>query len=176
MVSQDVIHSFYVPAFRLKHDVLPGRYETMWLRPDRVGAFPLYCAEFCGTDHAAMTGRIVVMSPADFAEWLARGSPDDSLVAQGRAAFQRFGCSGCHDHGAAIRAPSLAGIYGTPVPLSDGRVVTADERYLRDSILLPHAEVVAGYEPRMPSFAGRIGEGDLMAIIAYLRSLPPVTP
>lgn len=171
MSSQDVIHSFFIPAFRVKHDVLPGRAEDIWFEPERVGVFHLFCAEYCGTDHSRMTGRIVVLSQPAFDQWLSRQDTDGTLAAQGEKLFRQFGCSGCHGAGATVRAPLLDGLYGKAVPLADGTIETADERYLRDSILQPRSQVAAGYEPVMPSFAGRISEGELIAIVAYIKSL-----
>ena len=178
MTSEDVIHDFGVPAFRLKRDVLPGRYEALWLRPTRVGTYHLFCDQFCGTDHAAMTGTITVMSGPDYQDWLARNATSASLVAQGQALFIRHGCSGCHQAGlsggsSTVHAPSLNGVYLSPVPLSDGSTVLADDRYLHDSILYPRQAVVAGYAPVMPSFDKVIDEEDLLQIIAYIKSLAP---
>jgi cytochrome c oxidase subunit 2 len=171
MISQDVIHSFFVPALRVKQDVLPGRYVSLWFEAVQTGEFPLYCAEFCGTEHAHMGGRIVVLEPAAFERWLSEQAPSESLAASGEKLFRSLGCSGCHDGAGTVRAPSLQDLYGRPVPLSDGRVVTADDRYIRDSILLPRAEIAAGYAPVMPSFAGRLGEDELLELIAYIKSL-----
>jgi cytochrome c oxidase subunit 2 len=171
MTSEDVIHSFFVPAFRLKQDVLPGRYTQMWFTATEAGRFHLFCAEYCGTDHSRMHGDVVVMEPADFARWLEAHRGASDMAARGEALFRDYGCSGCHSANASVHAPDLAGMYGKPVPLSDGSVVVADERYIRDSILLPAKEVAAGYAPIMPSFAGRIGEGDILDLIAYVRSL-----
>lgn len=169
MTSQDVIHSFYVPAFRVKQDVLPGRYTQMWFTPTKLGTFDLLCAEFCGTDHAAMRGEVVVMRPARYARWL-QAHAGAGLAARGEILFRRFGCSGCHGSGASVHAPDLTGIYGTSVALADGDTVTVDDRYLHDSIMLPGTQVVAGYAPIMPSYQGRIGEEDVLALIAYLKS------
>jgi cytochrome c oxidase subunit 2 len=171
MTSEDVIHSFFVPAFRLKQDVLPGRYTEMWFTPTETGRFHLFCAEYCGTDHARMHGDIVVMEPAEFARWLDSHRAGADMAARGEALFREYGCSGCHGANASVHAPNLAGLYGRPVPLADGTVVVADERYLRDSILLPAREVAAGYEPIMPSFAGRIGEQEILELIVYIESL-----
>ncbi len=171
MSSQDVIHSFFVPAFRVKRDVVPGTSEEIWFRPRKPGVFHLFCAEYCGTDHSRMTGRIVVMQQPEFEQWLARQDVDGTLAAQGASLFRQFGCGGCHGNGAAVRAPPLQGVYGKRVPLSDGTTQIADERYLRDSILHPRAQIVAGYEPLMPSFEGKISEDELIKIIAYLKSL-----
>jgi cytochrome c oxidase subunit 2 len=171
MTSQDVIHSFFVPAFRLKQDVLPGRYTEMWFTATQTGRFHLFCAEYCGTDHARMGGDVVVMEPADYARWLSahRGAPD--MASRGEELFRHFGCSGCHGANASVHAPNLAGLYGKPVPLADGTTTVADERYIRDSILLPRREVAAGYEPIMPSFAGQIGEDEILDLIAYIKRL-----
>jgi cytochrome c oxidase subunit 2 len=176
MTSQDVIHSFFVPAFRVKRDVLPGRYETLWFAPTKTGEFPIRCAEFCGTDHAEMGGRVIVMTPEAFAGWLEAQPPSDSMAAAGAALFRSLGCSGCHSPRSVVRAPPLEGVYGRRVPLADGRFVVADERYLRDSILLPRQEVAAGYQPLMPSFAGQLGEDDILKLIAYIKSLAGKAP
>jgi len=177
MTSQDVIHSFFVPAFRVKQDVLPGRYTEVWFTATQDGRFHLFCAEYCGTDHAGMGGgEVIVQEPAEFQRWLAdHGTPLDA-AARGAALFRANGCSGCHGPAAVVHAPDLAGLYGRQVPLADGRVVVADERYLRDSILLPQQDVAAGYAPIMPSFAGRISEEDLADLLAYLRSLASARP
>jgi cytochrome c oxidase subunit 2 len=171
MTSQDVIHSFFVPAFRMKQDVLPGRYTETWFQATKTGTFHLLCAEFCGTDHSRMTGEVVVMQPDDYARW-ARAQPQgDDLGREGAALFVSLGCSGCHAAGSAVHAPGLAGLYGGPVQLADGRTVTADDAYLRDSILQPRRDIVAGYEPVMPSFAGQIDDGAVVRLVAYIRSL-----
>ncbi|MBV9655278.1 MAG: cytochrome c oxidase subunit II [Acetobacteraceae bacterium] len=177
MASEDVIHDFAVPAFRIKHDVLPGRYQTEWFTATEPGVYSLFCTQYCGTDHSSMIGRVTVMSGPDYAAWLARNPAADDLVAAGRELFTRYGCSGCHAigpgtaAGSTVRAPSLVGVYGGPVPLSDGSVVTADEMYIRDSILEPNKQIVASYEPLMPSFAGVVSEEDLVRIIAFVKSL-----
>ncbi len=181
LTSEDVIHDFFVPAFRIKHDVLPGRYETVWFRAIKTGTYHLFCSQFCGTDHASMVGEVIVMTKPDYQRWLEQNGTSGSLVAQGQALFMRFGCSGCHgsngaggaQSGSTVRAPRLAGLYGSPVTLSDGSVVIADDRYIRDCILLPEKERVASYPAVMPSFAGQIGEEDLLKLIAYIKSLGP---
>jgi cytochrome c oxidase subunit II len=170
MTSQDAIHSFYVPAFRLKQDVLPGRYTGLWFTATRLGEFRLLCAEYCGSEHSLMTGRIVVMQPAEYARWLGNGTEQPSLAQYGFARFRELGCSGCHTAGSTVHAPSLRGLLGRTVHLQDGRTLVADENYVRDSILLPKKDVVAGFEPVMPSFAGQVSEEDIQALIAYLRS------
>jgi cytochrome c oxidase subunit 2 len=176
MASQDAIHSFFVPAFRVKHDVVPGHYQQLWFEAERVGVFQLLCAEFCGTDHSRMTGRIVVLEPADYESWLARQDVAGTLAADGAALFRQLGCSGCHAGSSAVRAPSLDGLYGKPVPLSDGSVMIADEGYLRDAIIKPRAQIAAGYTPLMPSFHGRITEDQLIRLVAYIKSLAPPGP
>jgi len=175
MASQDVIHSFFVPAFRVKHDVVPGRFQDLWFQPTKPGVFQLLCAEFCGTDHSRMSGRIVVLEPADYEGWLGRQDVSGTLAADGARLFRELGCSGCHTAGSTVRAPPLEGLYGKPVPLQDGTTTIADERYIRDSILLPRSRIAAGYQPVMPSFAGKIGEDELIRLVAYIKSLAEQT-
>jgi cytochrome c oxidase subunit 2 len=171
ITSQDVIHSFYIPAFRIKMDAVPGRYTSIWFEASKTGTFHLFCAEYCGTAHAGMVGRVVVMRPSEYEQWLRTGAPEEALVAAGGRLFQQLGCSGCHSPHSIVRAPLLDGIYGRPVPLQSGQVVVADESYIRDSILLPQKDVAAGYAPVMPSFQGRISEEELLQIITYIRFL-----
>jgi cytochrome c oxidase subunit 2 len=171
MTSEDVIHDFFVPAFRVKRDVLPGQYETLWFRADRVGTYHLFCSQFCGTDHSNMIGDVVVMAAKDYADWLTSNGAADTLADQGKELFVRYGCAGCHLGGGTVRAPSLAGLYGSPVPLSDGSTVIADDRYIRDSIMYPEQQIVASFEPVMPSFANVIKEDDLVRLVAYIHSL-----
>jgi cytochrome c oxidase subunit 2 len=172
MTSQDVIHSFYVPAFRIKQDVLPGRYTETWFQATKPGVYPLYCAEYCGTDHSAMLGKVTVMTPEDYGRWTAAQPQPDDLSGQGKALFQQLGCASCHGPNAAGRvAPNLAGVFGSHVMLSDGRIVLADEGYLRDSIVLPDKDIVAGYPPVMPSFSKSVDEEGLVTLVAYLKSL-----
>jgi cytochrome c oxidase subunit 2 len=176
LASQDVIHSFYIPAFRIKQDVVPGRFTTEWFKATQVGTYHIFCAEYCGKDHSRMRGRIIVMDPADYQHWLTTGQPATPLAQSGENLFRSLGCSGCHMGSAVVRAPPLQGLYGHPVPLQDGRVVLADEGYLRDSILLPERDVAAGYQPVMPSYKDRISEDDLFLVIAYLKSLGSQAP
>jgi cytochrome c oxidase subunit 2 len=170
MTSQDVIHSLFLPAFRIKQDVVPGRYTSIHFTPTAAGVYPLLCAEYCGTHHSAMLGRVVVMPAAQFAQWLEAGPQEPGLASRGFALFRQYGCSGCHAAQASVHAPDLDGLLGREVHLSDGRTLRADESYVRDSILLPQRDVVAGYAPIMPSFAGQISEEDIEAIIHYIRS------
>ena len=170
MTAQDASHSFYVPAFRLKQDVLPGRYTSLWFTPTRLGEFHLFCAEYCGSEHSQMVGRVVVMRPAEYAKWATSGPTQPSLAQYGLARFRELGCSGCHTPGASVNAPSLHGLIGREVHLQDGRTIVADENYVRDSILVPKKDVVAGFVPVMPSFAGQVSEEDIQALVAFIRS------
>lgn len=170
MTSQDVIHSLYIPALRLKQDVLPGRYTELWFTADRPGTYRLLCAEFCGTDHAVMGGGFVAMTPGDYARWLAGQASQGGLAVQGGALYARLGCGACHGAHAAVRAPPLEGLYGSTVTLTDGSRVKADEQYLRDAILDPNIQRVAGYPAIMPTYRGVIGEAEAMKLVAYLRT------
>lgn len=176
MTSQDVIHSFFVPAFRVKQDVLPGRYTSLWFTATRTGRFHLFCAEYCGTQHSGMHGSVVAMTPADFARWLAHETAGPDLATQGFDIFRRAGCSGCHAASSTVHAPDLDALYGRLVHLSDGSSVVADDTYLRDAILLPDKQIVAGYAPLMPSYQGQLDEDELIALIAYLKSRAPQRP
>ncbi len=174
MTSEDVIHSFYIPAFRMKQDVLPGRYTSMWFRPTKVGRYHLFCAEYCGTNHSGMIGWVEVMEPSEFQQWLTRAGTGPSMADEGEKLFVQYHCAGCHRGSQVVNAPRLEGVFGRPVPIQRGNDVTftlADERYIRDSILEPKKEVVAGYQPLMPSFRDRINEEDLLKIIAYIKSI-----
>jgi cytochrome c oxidase subunit 2 len=171
MTSQDVIHSLFLPALRLKQDVLPGRYTYLWFTADKPGTYMLACAEFCGTEHSRMTGRLVIMTPAAYAEWVSRAPQTTGLARRGEMLFRSLGCSGCHATASAVHAPDLVGIFNRQVKLSDGRSTIADEAYLRDSILQPGKDVVAGFSPVMPSFKGQVSEGQLVQLIAYIKSL-----
>jgi cytochrome c oxidase subunit 2 len=167
MTSQDVIHSFGVPAFRIKQDVLPGSYSTQWFTATRVGTYHLFCQEYCGTNHSSMRGFVYVMEPKDYAAWLAGVSVDEAPAAVGARLFRSYGCAQCHGQ----VAPTLAGLYGREQRLRDGTTVIADEAYIRESILNPSAKVVAGYAPSMPSYRGQLTEEQVSALTAYIRSL-----
>ena len=171
MTSQDVIHDLYLPALRLKQDILPDRYTYLWFNATKTGIFHLTCAEFCGTDHSVMAGRLVVVTPEEYARWNAAQPEGDDLAHQGQALFHSLGCSGCHAPGSTVHAPDLSGIYGSPVQLADGRTVTADEAYLRDCILLPDKNRVAGFPPLMPNFSGSVTAGQVVSLVAYIKSL-----
>ncbi len=170
LISQDVIHSFFVPAFRVKMDVLPNRYRTVWFRATRTGTYHLFCAEYCGTAHSGMIGDVVVMEPADYEAWLASGG-EGSLASSGDKLFRHFGCISCHRADKGARAPDLAGLYGSEVRLQDGTLVIADENYIRESILAPKAKVVAGWQPIMPVYQGQVDEEQMLELIAYIKSL-----
>jgi cytochrome c oxidase subunit 2 len=171
MTSQDVIHSFFVPAFRVKQDVLPGRYTQLWFQPTKVGTYHLFCAEYCGTQHSGMIGRIVVMDPVDYQNWLSGSAVGETPAAAGERLFTQYGCNTCHLPNGQGRGPNLVGLIGKSVTLKSGETVTADEGYIRESILTPTAKVVGGYQPIMPSFAGQINEEGILQIIAYIKSL-----
>jgi cytochrome c oxidase subunit 2 len=176
MASQDVIHSLYIPALRLKQDVVPGRYTRMWFKADEPGAYQLTCAEFCGTNHSTMGGHFIVMAPAAYADWLRQSGTDRSLAAQGAALFRSKGCSGCHGPSATVHAPKLEGLFGSVVPLQDGRTAIADAQYIRDSILLPQADIAAGYPPIMPTFQNILSEEEVQKLVAYVQSLGSTEP
>ena len=177
MTSQDVIHSFFVPAFRIKQDVLPGRYTVVWFHATKSGTYHLFCAEYCGTLHSGMIGTVVVMEPRDYEAWMGGGG-NQPLAVTGERLFSELGCATCHRSDTAGRGPNLAGIFGKPVLLEDGRTVVADEKYIRESILQPAAKIVNGYKPIMPTFQGQISDEQLNALVAYVKSLsqPPTTP
>jgi len=170
MTSQDVIHSFFVPAFRIKADVLPGRYTSTWFRATTPGTYHLFCAEYCGTDHSAMIGSVVVMDPQDYARW-AEGGVDGSLANAGEKTFQHYGCAMCHRTDAAGRAPNLMGSFGKQVLLDDGRTLTVDESYVRESILNPGAKIVSGFKNIMPTFEGQLSEEEVIGLVAYVKAL-----
>jgi len=175
MTSQDVIHSFYVPAFRIKQDVLPGRYTVAWFHATKPGTYHLFCAEYCGTMHSGMIGSVVVMQPAQYERWLSGGGASGSLASTGQGIFESLGCSTCHRMDTQGRGPNLTGVFGKPVLLEDGRTIAVDENYVRESILNPGAKVVSGFRPIMPTFQGLVNEEQLNALVAYVKSLsqPP---
>ncbi len=173
MTSEDVIHSFFVPAFRAKADVIPGRYTTFWFRADRTGTFPLFCAEYCGAEHSLMTGSVRVLEPHEYEAWLRGSRPQQTLAATGEQLFAALDCQTCHRGDSAARAPILHGIFGRTIALASGGSTVADENYFRESILFPAAKVVRGYEPVMPTYMGRVSEEELVKLISYIKSLPP---
>jgi cytochrome c oxidase subunit II len=182
--SQDVIHSFFIPAFRVKQDVLPNRYTSLWFQADPPGEYPFLCAQYCGTEHSNMHGRVIVMPPAAFEDWLGAGAPAGAvagtpgtpqapLALGGKGAFFRLGCNACHVPDSDVRAPRLDGLWGQEVRLRNGQTVRADEEYIRESILAPNAKIVAGYAAPslMPTYAGQLSERDLQELVEFTRSL-----
>lgn len=189
MISQDVIHSFYVPDFRVKRDVIPGRYTTLWFEPTKTGTFNIFCTEYCGTEHSGMVGQVIVMEPRQYQEWLSQRPLDSeqpipqhqqgaatnaqspALVDTGEVLFQNLGCANCHAANGQGIGPSLVGLFGSQVELESGEIVNADADYIRRSIIDPNAQIVAGYPPIMPTFAGQIDEEELFRLVEYIRSL-----
>jgi cytochrome c oxidase subunit II len=173
VTSEDVIHDLYFPSFRVKTDVIPGRYMSLWFQATKAGEYHMFCAEYCGTNHSRMIGRVVVMEPAAYQSWLSGGAGEMSMSARGQKAFQDLACHTCHMEDAGGRGPSLRGLFGSQVKLADGTTVVADEAYLRESILNPQAKLVAGYQPLMPTFQGLVNEEALLGLIEYIKSLQP---
>ena len=169
--SEDVIHDFFVPAFRVKADVIPGRYVSVWFQPTKPGRYHLFCAEYCGTKHSGMIGQIVVMEPAEYEAWLGGGAAEGSLASAGGKLFADLACNTCHRADAQGRGPMLDGLFGRMVALQSGETVTADEAYIRESILTPSAKIVAGFQPIMPTFQGLVSEEQLLQLIEYVKSL-----
>jgi cytochrome c oxidase subunit 2 len=174
ITSKDVIHSFFVPEFRVHMDAVPGRYTTAWFQATKTGTFHLYCSQYCGTNHSAMIGQIIVMEPDEFERWL-ESKADESLADKGRKLFQKLQCVVCHSADSHARAPVLEGLYKKRIPLADGTSIIADDDYLRESILLPDAKIAAGYQSPsiMPSFEGIVDDEQLMQLLAFLRTLGP---
>jgi len=168
MASEDVIHDFAIPAFRIKKDVVPGHYTTLWFTATKTGRYHLYCDQYCGTSHSAMVGWVNVMEPAQYAQWLSGSGGGKSLAETGADLYKQYACNTCHDIG---RGPSFVGLYGTSVKLSNGQTVLADDAYIRESILNPSAKIVAGYAPLMPTFQGQLGEEQILQLTAYIKSL-----
>lgn len=173
MISQDVIHALYIPALRIQMDTIPGRYTEMWFKANKAGSFHLFCSEYCGTDHSEMDGTLTIMQPADYQKWLTHATSSQTLVSAGETLFQSYGCSGCHRANSTVKAPSLAGLYGKPVPLEGGGTVVADASYIRDKILNPDAKKIAGYKQNMPAYDGKIAEDDLIRLVAYIKAQDP---
>jgi cytochrome c oxidase subunit 2 len=182
LTSEDVIHSFYVPAFRIKQDAVPGRYTSAWFEATKIGTYHLFCAEYCGTEHAKMGGRIVVMEPMAYQAWLSHstaavatnapaggGDAQANMVAAGAALFTKMGCINCHKQGSGALGPSLVGVFGHEVQLQTGDKVIVNEDYVRESILTPQAKMVQGFQPIMPTFKGLISEEGVTQLIAYIK-------
>jgi cytochrome c oxidase subunit 2 len=173
--SEDVIHSFFVPSFRVKMDAVPGRYTKSWFRATRPGEYDVFCAEYCGTSHSDMRTAVVVHPPGEFEKWLEGASNLLATLPPAEAGARLYttrGCAQCHSvDGRSGTGPTLQGLFGHPVPLQGGGSVTADENYLRESLLAPESKVVAGYQPVMPTYKGRLKDGEITAIIEYLKTL-----
>ena len=171
MGSEDVIHDFFLPAFRVKADVVPGRYNTLWFTATKPGRYHIFCAQYCGTKHSAMIGWVTAMEPADYQAWLSGGSSGGSMADAGSKLFQDLSCATCHLDNGQGRGPVLKGAYGHQVLLANGQTVTADDAYIRESIVNPQAKVVAGFQPIMPTFQGIVTEEQILQLIAYVKSL-----
>lgn len=176
MTSQDVIHSFYIPAFRVKQDVLPGRYTTQWFEATKPGEYHLFCAEYCGTSHSGMIGKVIAMEQAEYEAWLMGASRTGvAMASSGAEVFERFGCKTCHRQDSGERGPALDGLWGKTVNLSDGKTVVADGEYVRESILNPGAKTVAGYMQLMPTYKNQLTSEQVNQLIEYIRSLSPAS-
>jgi cytochrome c oxidase subunit 2 len=171
MTSEDVIHDVFVPAFRVKADVVPGRYTHLWFEPTKPGTYHLFCAEYCGTRHSGMIGQIVVMEPNDYQTWLSGGAEEGSLASAGQKLFADLACNTCHRPDAQGRGPVLQNLFGKTIETTAGELVVVDEGYIRESILNPHAKVTAGFQPIMPTFQGLVTEEQLLELIEYVKSL-----
>jgi cytochrome c oxidase subunit 2 len=168
--SEDVLHDLFIPVFRVKADAIPGRYSTIWFEATKTGEYHLFCAEYCGTNHSGMVGRVVVQEAAEYQDWLAGGGSDLPLEVRGEQLFQELACNTCHLDNGQGRGPSLESVFGSQVALTNGAVINADESYLRESILNPQAKLVEGYGPQMPTFQGLVSEESVMALIEYVKS------
>ena len=171
LISQDVFHSFSIPAFRVKREAIPGRYTTVWFEPTTPGTYHLFCTQYCGTNHSQMIGDIVVMTPDDFKKWLASSTSGNSLAQDGERLFASLSCNACHNPGPDSRGPNLANVYGAKLTLTSGQTITADEAYLRQSILNPSQHITQGFAPIMPTYQGQISEDGLIDLVEYLKNL-----
>jgi cytochrome c oxidase subunit 2 len=171
MISQDVFHSFSIPDFRVKREVIPGRYSTVWFEATTPGTYHIFCTQYCGTNHSAMIGEVTVLTPADYEKWTQESTSGMSLAQNGERLFASMGCNACHSGNAAARGPNLAGVYGSTLQLTNGSQVLVTDGYLRDSILNPSQHVTAGYSPIMPTYQGQISEDGLIDLVEYLKSL-----
>ncbi|PWT87701.1 MAG: cytochrome c oxidase subunit II [Blastocatellia bacterium] len=177
MTTEDVIHDFFVPAFRMKADVVPGKYTTEWFEATKTGTYHLFCAEYCGMNHSGMIGQVIVMEPREFDNWLTGNLSNTTPAVAGQQLFQSLGCVSCHGaNGEGGRGPTLAGLYGKQTRLAGGETVVADESYLRESILNPQAKLVEGFGPIMPTFQGQVSEDQVMQLLAFIKSLQVTNP
>jgi cytochrome c oxidase subunit 2 len=171
MISMDVFHSFSIPAFRVKREVIPGRYSTVWFEATATGTYHLFCTQYCGTDHSAMIGEIVAMTPDDYQKWASGSTSGASLAQNGERLFTSLGCASCHSGEASARGPNLAQVYGSRLQLADGSTVTANDAFLREAILNPSTRVTAGYAPIMPTYQGQVSEEGLIDLVEYIKNL-----
>src|ERR1044072_119461 len=177
MATEDVIHDVFIPAFRIKADVVPGKYTTQWLEATKPGRYPFFCAEYCGMNHSGMGGYVVVMEPKDFDNWLSGTANKTSPAAAGQSMFESLGCASCHGaNGEGGRGPALLGVFNSNVVLGGNQTVKADEGYLRESITYPQAKIVNGFGPIMPSFQGQVNEEQLLKLVAFVKSLSTAKP
>jgi len=174
--SEDVLHDYSIPAFRVKMDAVPGKLTTLWFEATVPGRYHIFCAEYCGTKHSGMIGEVIVMQPQDYEVWLAGGRSTGTAAQNGERLFSDLACITCHKTDSTGRGPSLLGVFGSQVELTDGHKVTADENYLRESIMNSQAKIVKGYQGIMPAFQGMVSEENLMQLIAYIRTLKPAEP
>jgi cytochrome c oxidase subunit II len=171
MISQDVFHSFSIPDFRIKREVIPGRYSTVWFEATQPGTYHLFCTQYCGTQHSGMVGEVTVLSPDDYKKWLQQSNSGMSLAQNGERLFASMGCNSCHSGNAAARGPNLAGVYGAKLTLTDGSQILVNDAYLRDAILNPSQHVTAGFSPIMPTYQGQISEDGLIDLVEFIKNM-----
>ncbi|HEY1743615.1 MAG TPA: cytochrome c oxidase subunit II [Granulicella sp.] len=171
MISQDVFHSFSIPDFRVKREVIPGRYTTVWFQATTPGTYHLFCTQYCGTQHSGMIGEVTVLSPDDYQKWTQQSTSGMSLAQNGERLFASMGCNACHSGNAAARGPNLAGVYNSKLTLTNGSQVLVNDAYLRDAILSPSQHITAGYSPIMPTYQGQISEDGLIDLVEYIKNL-----
>jgi len=171
IISQDVFHSFSIPAFRVKREAIPGRYTSAWFEATTPGTYHLFCTQYCGTNHSQMIGEVVVMTPDDYKKWLAGSTSGDSLAQNGERLFASLSCNACHNASPTARGPNLVGVYGSHLTLSSGQTVNVDEAYLRQAILNPSENITQGYAPIMPTYQGQVSEEGVIALVEYIKNL-----
>jgi cytochrome c oxidase subunit 2 len=171
LISQDVFHSFSIPAFRVKREAIPGRYTTVWFEATKPGTYHLFCTQYCGTNHSQMIGDVVVLTPEGYKKWLAESTNGMSLAQNGERLFASLSCAACHNARPDARGPNLANVYGAKLTLATGGTVIADDAYLRESILNPSQHVTQGYQPIMPTYQGQISEEGVIALVEYIKNL-----
>jgi cytochrome c oxidase subunit II len=171
MISQDVFHSFSIPDLRVKREVIPGRYSTVWFEATTPGTYHIFCTQYCGTNHSAMIGQVTVLSPDDYEKWTQESTSGMSLAQNGERLFASMGCNACHSGSAASRGPNLAGVYGSKLQLTDGSQIVVNDAYLRDAILNPSQHITAGYAPIMPTYQGQVSEDGLIDLVEYIKNM-----